>query len=150
MQPNHSPGKDRPDANAASALQHRQFALFLAVGGTAALINFGARIVLSHWLSFSAAIVLAYVIGMITAFVLNRAIVFRTPQNGIHHQVFWFIAVNIAAVLQTLLVSLLLTRIVFPRAGFFWHSEAVAHAIGVAVPVVTSFIGHKALTFRGA
>ena len=27
-------------------------------------------------------------------------------------------------------------------------TETVAHAIGVAVPVLTSFVGHKKLTFR--
>lgn len=137
-------------AQQASMLRRRQFVLFLAVGATAALINFGSRIVLSNWLSFSVAIVLAYLIGMIMAFVLNRVIVFRTPQNGIHHQVLWFVAVNVAAVVQTLLVSLLLTHVVFPYVAFVWHAETVAHAIGVAVPAVTSFVGHKALTFKGA
>lgn len=150
MQPDHLLGENRPNGSDCSSLRHRQFALFLLVGGVAALVNFGSRIALSHWLSFSVAIVVAYVAGMITAFTLNRAIVFRAPQNELQHQIFWFVAVNIAAVLQTLLVSLLLTRVVFPRVDFSWHAEAVAHAIGVAVPVVTSFVGHKALTFKGA
>ena len=48
----------------------RQFVLFLATGGFAALVNFGSRILLSHWLSFSWAVVLAYLAGMGTAFVL--------------------------------------------------------------------------------
>lgn len=150
MQPDHSLSENKFNRSGSSILRHRQFVLFLIVGGAAALVNFGSRIALSHWLSFSAAIVVAYLAGMITAFALNRAIVFRAPQNELQHQIFWFIAVNIAAVLQTLLVSLLLTHIVFPRVGFSWHAEAVAHAIGVAVPVVTSFMGHKALTFKGA
>jgi putative flippase GtrA len=28
------------------------------------------------------------------------------------------------------------------------HVEAIAHLVGVAVPVFTSFIGHRQLTFR--
>ncbi len=56
--------------------------------------------------------------------------------------------VNLAEVLQTLLVSLLLTNIVFPHIGFAWHIETVAHAIGVTVPIATSFVGHKKLSFR--
>lgn len=140
----------QPAKTAVLPVKHRQFILFLLAGCAAALINFGSRIVLSYWVSFTSAIVLAYLVGMITAFVLNRIIVFRSPQNRLHHQMFWFIAINIAAVLQTLGVSLLLVDIVFPRAGFYWHAETVAHAIGIAVPVLSSFVGHKMLTFKGA
>jgi putative flippase GtrA len=32
--------------------------------------------------------------------------------------------------------------------GFVWHADLVAHAIGVAVPVLSSFVGHKRLSFR--
>jgi len=58
------------------------------------------------------------------------------------------VAVNMLALLQTLLVSLLLARIVLPKLGVSWHSEEIAHAIGIAVPIVTSYIGHQRLTFR--
>lgn len=127
---------------------NRQFVQFVAVGGFAAVVNFLSRILLNHWMSYATAIVLAYLLGMITAFVLNRLIVFRNATNDLHQQIFWFCMVNLAAVLQTLLVSLLLNDIVFPHMHFEWHTETVAHAIGVAVPIVTSFIGHKRLSFR--
>ncbi|WP_109124225.1 GtrA family protein [Dyella sp. C11] len=127
---------------------NKQFILFVVAGGTAACVNFFSRMVLSHWLVFSAAIVVAYVLGMITAFVLNRLLVFKQVSHSMRHQVFWFTVVNLAAVLQTLAISLLLVEWLFPRTGFGWHPETVAHAIGVAVPVVTSFVGHKYLTFK--
>ena len=44
--------------------------IFLLTGGIAAAVNFGSRIVYSNWLGFSTAVVLAYITGMITAFVL--------------------------------------------------------------------------------
>jgi len=127
---------------------NRQFALFVVAGGLAACINFFSRMLLSHWLAYSAAIVVAYVLGMITAFILNRLLVFKQVSHSIRHQVFWFTMVNVAAVLQTLAISLLLAEWLFPRIGFLWHPETVAHAFGVAVPVVTSFVGHKYLTFK--
>jgi putative flippase GtrA len=128
----------------------KQFVYFALCGGLAAGVNFFSRMAINHWLPYAAAIVLAYVLGMITAFLLNRILVFKETSNPIHHQVFWFTVVNLAAVLQTLAVSLFLARIVFPWMGFAWHPETVAHAFGVAVPVLTSFVGHKHLTFRNA
>lgn len=127
--------------------RHAQFVNFLVTGGIAAVANFCSRIILNRWMSYSAAIIVAYVIGMVTAFVLNRKYVFREATNPLHHQVFWFTIVNLAAVAQTLAVSLLLARWLFPSMGFHWHDETIAHAFGVAVPVLTSFIGHKHLTF---
>ena len=37
--------------------------------------------------------------------------------------------------------------LIFPAVGFTWHGETVAHVIGVLVPVVTSYLGHKHFSF---
>jgi putative flippase GtrA len=58
-----------------------------------------------------------------------------------------FALVNIAAIAQVWIVSVGLARFVFPAAGFTWHAETVAHVIGVAVPVFTSYVGHKRFSF---
>jgi putative flippase GtrA len=128
----------------------KQFIIFIVVGGIAAIANFCSRIYINHWLSYSASIWLAYLIGMITAFVLNRIFVFSTTSNRLHQQIFWFTIVNLVAVLQTWIISLLLARHMFPWMGFTWHPETVAHAFGVATPVITSYFGHKYLSFRQA
>jgi putative flippase GtrA len=125
-----------------------RFVLFLAAGGTAALVNIGARIVLDAFMPYAAAIVLAYVIGMATAFALNRLFVFEASSNPLRAQVAWFVAINLAAVAQTLLVSLLLARGLFPWMGMAFHPETMAHVVGVLVPVFTSYLGHARLTFR--
>jgi putative flippase GtrA len=127
---------------------HRQFALFLVVGGIAAFANFATRILLGIWFDYATSIVLAYLVGMATAFVLNRVFVFSSTTNPLHHQMFWFVIVNLAAVLQTLAVSMVLARYVLPPLGFAAHSELIAHAAGVAFPVVSSYLGHKYLSFR--
>jgi putative flippase GtrA len=126
----------------------REFALFVVAGGFAAVVNFGSRILFSLWIPYVPAIVLAYCIGMLTAFVINRQFVFARSDRPLHHQVWWFTAVNVAAVVQTVIISLLFDRWVFPAAGMAWHPESVAHAIGLIVPVFTSYVGHKYLTFR--
>lgn len=125
-----------------------RFVKFVMVSAVAAVANVGSRIVFGLWMGYVPSILLAFCVGLSTAFVLNRRFVFRETVNPLHHQVFWFIVVNLAAVLQTLLVSLLLARWVFPAINFHWHTEIVAHVFGVAVPVITSFIGHKHLSFR--
>jgi len=126
----------------------RQFLLFLIAGGLAACVNFGSRIALSQWLHYAPAIIIAYCLGMTTAFLLNRAFVFRSAANRMRSQAFWFIVVNLAAVLQTLAISLLLARWLLPQLGIDFHNETLAHAVGVAVPVLTSYFGHKYLSFR--
>lgn len=126
----------------------KQAFLFLLAGGIAALANFGSRILLSHAMPYPAAIVVAYCIGMATAFLLNRAFVFTQSTNSLSKQASWFVIINLIAVLQTLLVSLLLARWLFSTVGMNFHPETIAHAIGVIVPVFTSYIGHKTLTFR--
>ncbi|MDC8745791.1 GtrA family protein [Xanthomonas campestris] len=122
--------------------------MFLAAGGVAAGVNFGSRIALGHWMSYVPSIVIAYLLGMLTAFTLNKLFVFSAAGNRIHHQVMWFIAINLAAVAQTILISLLFARWLLPILGIDFHNETIAHGIGVAVPVVTSYFGHKHFSFR--
>jgi putative flippase GtrA len=133
-----------------SELLHSRPIKFLLVGGFAAGVNFLSRILLGIWMPYVPSIVLAYLLGMATAFVMNRLFVFSDAKNALHHQIFWFVAVNLAAVVQTIAVSVFLAGVVFPYIGFTWHPETVAHAFGVLIPVVTSYIGHKHLSFKGS
>jgi len=121
---------------------------FVFAGAVAAAVNFCARIVLSHFVAYSTAIVLAFLLGLVTAFLLNRQFVFRGATNRLHSQILWFVAINLLALAQTLLISLLLARIVLPELGIAWHREEIGHAFGIAVPIFTSYLGHLRLTFR--
>ena len=125
-----------------------QFVRFLAAGGLAAAANILSRIGFSHWVALPVAVVLAYLVGMAVAFILMRSYVFPPGQAGLHRQVVVFALVNIAAVIQTLVVTLLLADIILPWAGVRSHVDLIAHGVGVCVPIVTSFIGHKRWSFR--
>lgn len=126
----------------------KQFFFFLLSGGIAAAANFGSRIVFSHWLPYAAAIILAYLVGMTTAFILMRKLAFKETSNSQRTQIAWFVVVNALALLQTLAISLLLAKWIFPWFGIRYLDQTIAHAIGVAVPVVTSYLGHKSLSFK--
>ncbi len=125
-----------------------QFLRFLMAGGLAAAANFGSRFLFSQWVDYPQAIVLAYLVGMLVAFVLMRDHVFQGSGQGLAAQILKFSAVNALAVVQTLLISVVLARWLLPSFGVQQHVEAVAHLVGVAVPVVTSYFGHKYMTFR--
>ena len=127
-----------------------QFALFLLTGGIAAGVNIVTRMGLEYFVSYEVAVGLAYLVGMVTAFILARVFVFKPVGGGAHGQFVRFALVNGVAFAQVWIVSVGLAEIVFPAAGFTWHAETVAHIIGVLSPVVTSYVLHKRFSFRTA
>jgi putative flippase GtrA len=127
--------------------ERRRFVLFLLAGGAAALVNILSRIALNYAMPYEAAIVVAYLFGMTAAYLLNRYFVFAESGRTMRSEYFRFALVNLAAVAQVWIVSVGLARFVFPAAGFAWHAETVAHVIGDAVPVFTSYLGHKHFSF---
>ncbi|WP_257386308.1 GtrA family protein [Tahibacter caeni] len=126
----------------------RRFLAFVAVSGFAAAANFGSRIAFSQFMPYVPAIVAAFCIGLTTAFVLNRRLVFRDSTRSVHQQALWFTLVNLFALVQTIVISLLLARHALPALGMTAHADTIAHAVGVATPVLTSFFAHKHLSFR--
>ena len=125
-----------------------QVFLFLLVGGFAAGCNFFSRIIFNQWFSYSTSIVLAYLIGMLVAFVLNKFIVFKDSSQTLNKSILFFSLINLLAVLQTWSVSLLLKAIILPKLGLENHIDEIAHAFGVVFPVITSYIGHKKFSFK--
>lgn len=127
---------------------NRTFLLFLSCNGFAAAVNFGTRLMFSLVMPYVSAVVCAYLIGMITAFVLSRAFVFQGGHGSVGGQVIRFVMINILAVFQTLVVSVSFACYFLPWFGWTWQSESVAHGIGVVVPAITSYFGHKYWSFR--
>lgn len=126
----------------------KQFVSFLFAGGFAAVVNFVSRFFYSKFISYGNAVILAYITGMIIAFVLMKLFVFEKSVHSTKKELFYFTLVNIVAFIQTYIVSVGLAEYAFPVIRFRFHPEAVAHAIGIIFPVFTSFIGHKYLSFK--
>jgi putative flippase GtrA len=125
----------------------RQFAGFVVVGGLAALVNIAARLALNPFTRFEVAVILAYCVGVAVAFVLNRYFVFHHAPSRSAKAFVRFVGVNLVALAQVYAVSVLLARLVFPAIGFTFQAETIAHILGVASPVLTSFVLHKHYTF---
>lgn len=126
----------------------KRFMLFLLTGGLAALVNFGSRFLYSTVFSYPVAIIWAYITGMVVAFILFRTFVFESSNHSVQKQIIYFTVVNILAIAQTLIISLLMINIVLPKLNITFYPEALAHACGIAVPAVTSFIGHSLFSFK--
>jgi putative flippase GtrA len=125
----------------------RQFLGFLLTGGLAALVNFGSRILYNQWVDFSSAVVLAYLTGIVTAFILARSFVFTQSGQSVQRSAMFFVMVNGVGVLQTWAISMALYYLL-PIAGVTRWVPEIAHAVGVVVPVFTSYLGHKRFSFK--
>jgi len=126
----------------------QRFLMFLLSGGVAAAANIGSRILFGLWVPYWVSIMLAYFVGLATAFALMRTLAFTKTRNAKHAQAFWFVVVNLFGLLQTFVISLALAHWLFPLIGLEQGAATVAHTIGVVIPVITSYVGHKHLSFR--
>ena len=75
-------------------------------------------------------------------------LVFQQSQQSFGRSALLFAVVNVLAVLQTWLVSMGLVIYALPHMGLTRWVAETAHAVGVVVPVFTSYLGHKHFTFR--
>lgn len=127
----------------------RRILVFSAIGGVAAVVNVLARIAFNQLTNYETAIVLAFPVALTTAFMLNKQFVFHNASGAVHGQYLRFTLVNLVALAQVWLVSVALARWFFPALDFDWHADTLAHAIGVASPIFSSYFAHKHFSFRG-
>ena len=128
----------------------RQFLLFVLTGGAAAMVNVLSRVGFSLVLRFELAVLAAYAVGMVTAYILARRYVFTGTGLSVGRSFAAFALVNLVAVLQTWLVSIGLRHLLLPIIGDVELVDLMAHSLGVIVPVFTSYLGHKHVSFRAS
>jgi putative flippase GtrA len=124
-----------------------EFLKFLMTGGLAALANLASRYALNLIMPFEAAVAVAYLIGMTTAYDLARLYVFQRSGRSVASEFRRFAIVNVVALAIVWLVSVGLARLLFPAVGFAWHADDIAHLIGVLSTAVSSYFGHRLYTF---
>ena len=126
----------------------KQFLIFLLTGGIAAVSNILSRLGLSKILQFELAILIAYLIGMIVAYILAKKFVFFNSKKSIKSSLAGFALINLLAIMQTWLVSIGIKAILIQFIETIFFIELIAHTTGVLVPVFTSFFGHKYISFN--
>lgn len=126
----------------------RQFLGFVGVGLTAALLHWLARILLGIWIVFPVAVVLAYGVGIASAFVLNRMFVFPNSSRPLGEQIRSFVFINLAFFPVVWIAAMALDRYALPFVGVVRYREAIAHAIAISIPMLATFLFYKYVTFR--
>jgi len=125
-----------------------EFVKFVGLGAIAALVNFASRFAFDRFMPYEAAVVCAYLFGMVVAFILFQKFVFGDAGNGQFKQVFRFTVVNMVGLLVAVAVSSLFARTVLPAIGWTFFPYTIAHLIGIMAPTITSYCGHKFFTYR--
>jgi putative flippase GtrA len=123
---------------------------FLALGGLAAGVNWSSRFAWSLVLPFSAAVVCAYATGMVVAFALFRTYVFPGSPTPLRRQIRNFVLVNLLGVAQVWLIAVVIVDWLAPAVGWTFQTRAIGHGLAIAAPTVTSWFGHRRLTFAKA
>ena len=126
----------------------KEFLRFLYAGGLAAIVNFLSRIFFNLWFDFSTSVYLAFAVGLVTAFFFKKQFVFTEGKQPIMHSIGFFILVNIIGLLQTLAITMACFYYALPYLGIVKMTHEISHALGLIAPIITSYIGHKKLSFR--
>ncbi len=122
---------------------------FVGVGAIAAAANAGSRALFNLAVPFEVAVLLAFPVGLTTAFLLNRAFVFERGLGDVRRQYAKYAVVNLLALVLVWTVSVALYRGVFPAIGFDWHADLFAHLAGLASPMVLTFLASRHFVFDG-
>ncbi len=125
-----------------------QFAAFVATGSLAAGANLVSRYLLNFVMPFEAAVILAYLVGMVIAFVLFQRAIFGNPDTPLRRRAVRFVQVNLVGMALAWAVSTLMARIVLPALDWTFHPFEMAHLIGVAAPTFSSYFLHRSYTYR--
>lgn len=91
---------------------------------------------------------LAFDLFILAQQLLAWRFVFISARVSVRRSLAGFALVNLLAVLQTWLVSVGLRNWLLPILGVVAFRDLIAHGCGVAVPVLSSYFGHKHISFR--
>jgi putative flippase GtrA len=125
-----------------------RYVKFMIAAGMSVPFNIGSRILFSLYFPFVIAIVLSQFVGMIVAFVLTRAFVFRSSRARRIDEFIRFAGVNVVSLAVTWVVSVAFLYGVLPAIGDNAMPELTAHVIGLLTSSLTAFFGHRHYTFR--
>lgn len=130
-------------------IMKRRFIIFLLCGGMSALCNVTSRLIFSEFIPFGQAVIAAYFVGMITAFVLFKVFAFDAKSSyRTKTEAYRFFLVNCWGLFQVYILSSLL-RLAISNFGteIFW-SENISHFLAIGSLAITSFFLHNYFTFK--
>ena len=139
------------------------------IAGVGFTVNVGSRVVYSDRLemNFNLAMVLAYLTGMVVAFVLSKLFAFDSRKSGrTTREAIKFVIVSFFAMAVTMTIANLallfneavivknpnlhetVVNVLQPYGYTFINRELASHLAGMSVGFFVNFIGHKLITFK--
>jgi putative flippase GtrA len=76
----------------------RDFMVFVLIGGFTSMSNLLVRVLLDPWAGYEVAIVLRFATGVTAAYIVNRALVFRSAGPEWRTQVVRYLIVNVVTI----------------------------------------------------
>lgn len=126
-----------------------QIMAFSLLSGLAALANIGSRIILSRFLSFQIAVSIAYLLGMILNFILNKRFTFPDGPRKTISELRTFSCIALFGLFLTNLLSAGLLMVYSALiATSIQVLETMAHVSAVGLVGIYSFLGHKYFSYR--
>lgn len=129
----------------------RQFLRFLLVGGVSALVNFGSGHLLRTFLQVVPSVWIAYVIGTISSFFLNKFYTFRVHDEHMALQGGKFVVVGLTSSLigsGVAWVAMQLLHLLWPAVLDEGSVGSIAHVAAIGVTTVYNFLAMKFFSFR--
>ncbi|MOA45229.1 GtrA-like protein [compost metagenome] len=99
-------------------------------------------------MDYSWAVTVAYAVGLLCAFLLNRRYVFPNSTKPVASQAREFILVNLAF-FPVVWGTAIAFRHFLVEAGFAGVADGLAHAFSLAIPSLATFLIYKFSTFGG-
>jgi putative flippase GtrA len=124
----------------------KQFIYFLFAGSTAAFVNFTSRLLLRSYMDIVFSAVIAYSLGLLTAFVLYKKLVFPFSEKPLNFQLRRFLSIQIGFMPIVIIIFMTLSDIL-DTIGFGNLSEPLAHAISIGMPALITFLLYKLFVF---
>jgi putative flippase GtrA len=124
------------------------FAKFLIAGGLAAVVNFLSRLVLQPIMGFEWAVALAFLVGFLTGFLLNRVFVFPRSGKPVKVEMAWFFLFNLLAFPVVVVGAVILRDFAFRKFLSPGPADAAAHGCAILTPVLFNFAAHRLITFK--
>ncbi|MFZ4804338.1 MAG: GtrA family protein [Synechococcus lacustris] len=135
----------------ASLQLSRQFLRFLVANGIAALANIATKLATSFLIADPLAVLAGFCVGLGSSYLLCRNYVFQPSSGSQLLEAARFTGVNLAALGITYGTYRQMLPLLQASAGLDPgqpSTQTLAHAIGVAAPVIFSFLAQRTLTFR--
>jgi putative flippase GtrA len=127
--------------------------IYFGIAAIGAAVNVSSRVLYGFYTGFGTSIVLAYLTGMMVAFVLTKLFAFDSRKSGkVKREAVKFFMISMIAMTVTWGVSEIALRLIIHFISENDLSktlrETAAHIAGMGVGFFVNFFGHKLITFK--